>query len=162
MCWSTSKRSDLTENYAYTVSARRRKPLNLKRGILAAAAAVLILFLLLIMKAMVPTDWRIFTKSRIETLEHTFNMDLSDADPERYWIPAIAQDIHERFRFTVNDYQVFMDDCFSGEILKALEDADPSFAAYKCRPYPDSRYTLYIEFTGQYGRYLAELTSYTE
>ena len=148
------------ENGEYTVSDGGR-PRRRSAGILIAAALPLLL-ILAVLKAMVPTDWRIFTESRIETLEHTFNMDLSNADPERYWIPAIAQDIHERFRFTVDDYQVFMNDCFSGEILKAPEDADLSFASYKCRPYPDSRYTLYIEFTGQHGRYLAELTSYTE
>ena len=153
------------EDYSFTVPEETGNRLTKRHiGCMAAVFAAAILVILIPLKAMVPTDWRIFTKSRIETLESEYHMNLSQADPKRYWVPAIAQDTKDCFRFIVDDYSAFMENCFFGEIITAPEPeaANASYAEYECRAYSDGRLILFITFTKKDGRYEADLTSYTE
>ena len=133
------------ENYNFTVydeqdtrPPRQKSPTGCILAVFGAAA----LFVWLVMHALVPTDWRIFTKKRIEQLEAEYHMNLRDADPERYWIPSIAQDTRE--------------------IIQSDETPDGDSAVYKCLAYQDGSLFLRIEFTAEDGRYKADLVSYAE
>ena len=137
----------------------RQKP---PTGCILAVFGAAALFVWLVMHALVPTDWRIFTKKRIEQLEAEYHMNLRDADPERYWIPSIAQDTRDCFVFYVSDYHAFMEQCFFGKIIQSEETPDGYSAVYKCLAYQDGSLNLRIEFTAEDGRYKADLVSYTE
>ena len=112
------------------------------------------------LRAWVPKDWRIFSKSRLSALESEYNLDLSTVTPQRYWVTGGSPEIHDKFLFTVSDPADFMAHCFSGEIL--MEAQDTYNMQYKCRPYSDSRFAYRIEFEAQDGCWQALLTSYTE
>lgn len=134
-----------------------------KKGCLfAVAAAALILGFLLfdIYKTMVPTDYRIFTEERINTLERKYNMDLSGAEPERYWVPALAQDIRDRFRFRVDGYHEFMENNYFGTVVSCYKSDDLSYAEYICKPYDDNGYEFSVTFQKNGEKYDADLVGY--
>lgn len=138
-------------------------PENEKKGCLfAVAAAVLILGVLLfdIYKTMVPTDYRIFTEERINTLERKYNMELSGVEPERYWVPALAQDIQDRFRFRVDGYHKFMENNYFGTVISCYESDDLSYAEYICKPYDDNDLEFSVTFQKNGEKYDADLVSY--
>ena len=112
-------------------------------------------------KTLVPVNYIRFSADRIRELEQEYNMTLTDVDLKRYWVPSIAQDIYDRFNFSVSDYSDFMSQCYHGEIVKFAETDDKSSAEYKCKPYND-RFTFLIRFQQNGDRYDAELTSYYE
>lgn len=131
-----------------------------KGCLIAAASFVLLLFLLV--KPILPASYTRFTADRIESLEQEYHMDLSNVTPECYRDMKLAQDITDRFTFTVSDYADFMEHDFFGSIIMCSEAEDRSYAEYKCRPYDDSRFTFLIRFQQNGAQYDAELTSYTE
>lgn len=143
-----------------------------KKGCIFAVIAVLLIFgwiLFEVYKTMIPTDYWIFTEERIHALEQEYNMDLSSADLERYWVPALAQDnIEDRFCFSIRDEREFMENHYFGKIVASYESDDGSFAGYKCKPYVDSedrlkaRFIFLIEFQKNGEKYDADLTSYYE
>lgn len=147
------------------LDARRQFESRRKRkGCLIAAlciAGFLCMVFFVFCKALVPVDYRWFSKDRIRELEQEYNMTLTDADLERYWVPSIAQDIYDRFNFSVSDYSDFMEQCYHGEIVTFSETDDKSSARYKCKPYND-RFTFQIRFQKNGDHYDAELTSYYE
>lgn len=142
-----------------------RRPFEGKRkSCLIAAlfiAGFLCMALFMFYKTLVPVNESKFPAYRIRELEQEYNMTLTDADLERYWVPSIAQDIYDRFNFSVRDYSDFMERCYHGEIIKFAEMDDKSSASYKCKPY-SGRFTFQIRFQKNGDRYDAELTSYYE
>lgn len=138
---------------------------SVKKGriyIAAAAALIAAALCYAVYKALVPTEYRIFTENRVGALEREYNMDLSDAEPERYWVPALARDVHDRFRFGVKDRDDFMENNYFGEIVFGEVSDDNSYAEYKCKPYPGGEYlefTFIIKFRKERGGYRAELVS---
>lgn len=130
-------------------------------------AVVLVLFVIYY-KAMIPVEYRIFTQERIDKLEEEYNIDLSDAEPKRYWVVSIAQDACDCFAFCVDDYKDFMENCYFGEIISTNESDDKSYAEYKCKPYSEnedekkSEFVFFIKFEINGDKYDADLTSYYE
>lgn len=116
-------------------------------------------------KAMIPTEYIIFTENRMNELEREYNMDLRGAEPKRYWVPATAQDTYDRFSFAVEDHGEFMKDNFFGEIVRS--DEGDGYAEYKCKPCnnnddPENRFTFTISFRKDREKFDAELVSYFE
>lgn len=126
------------------------------------AAAVFAVMLLIIGSAVLPKRYTRFTAERIAALEQEYNISLDSAVPEQWRDMKGAQDITDRFHFTVSDYGDFMTHDFFGQILICSESEDKSNAEYKCRPYDDSRFTFVIHFHQNGSLYDAELTSYYE
>lgn len=118
-------------------------------------------------KAMIPTEYRVFTENRINSLEQEYNMELRDAELKRYWVSAMAQDIYDRFRFSVKDHSDFMENNYFGEIVCSDESDDKTYAEYKCKPCnsnddSENRFTFLIKFQKNGEKFDAELVSYYE
>ncbi len=119
-------------------------------------------------KIMIPVNETNFTPQRIAELEKEYHIDLSNAEPIRYWHVAMAQDTKDLFSFYTEDYREFMEQHYFGEIRIAPEDAQTAPVQYKCAPWPDSedrmeqRFRFVIKFVQQNEKYYAEIVSYYE
>lgn len=135
----------------------------MKRKIgLLIAAAVFAVMLLVPCCAVLPKRYTRFTAERIAALEQEYNISLDSAVPAAWRDMKAAQDITDRFTFTVSDYGELMAHDFFGRILKFFEAEDKSYAEYKCLPYDGSGFTFVIRFQQNGALYDAELTSYYE
>lgn len=139
-------------------------PRKRKKGclIVVAAAALIMGFLVFkVYKTMVPTDYWIFTEERINALEQEYNMDLSGAEPERYWVAILGPDHpRDRFCFRVGDYHEFMENHYFGTVVFCYESDDRSYAEYKCKPYYNDDLEFIITFEKNGERYDADLVSW--
>lgn len=142
---------------------RKKMKLNIPFVVIFITACALLFG---VYKAMIPTEYIIFTENRVNELEREYNMDLHGAELKRYWVPAMAQDTYDRFSFSVEDYSEFMENNFFGEIVRFDENND-GYAEYKCKPCsntddPENRFTFTICFRKNRENFDAELVSYYE
>lgn len=147
------------EKISESESPRKRK----KGCLIAVAAAALIMGFLLfeVYKTMIPIDYRIFTEERINALEQEYNMDLSGAEPERYWVAILGPDHpRDRFCFRVNDYHEFMENNYFGTVVFCYQSDDRAYAEYKCKPYYNDDLEFNITFEKNGEKYDADLVSW--
>lgn len=152
------------EEYLHEQPALLAKQKKRQKSCLIALLTGIVAFILLIVFVMprlyVRANWTSFTPERIQTLESLYNLDLSEAEPVRYYIPRAAPDTLDCFNFRVTDYAAFMETCFFGEIISSEESADKSYATYTCKPYPDLEQNLNIQFERDGEQYKARLIRY--
>lgn len=139
-------------------------PKKTRKGcLIAVAAAALIMGFLVfeVYKTMIPVDYRIFTEERINALEQEYNMDLSGAEPERYWVAILGPDHpRDRFCFHVDDYHEFMENSYFGTVVSCYESDDRAYAEYKCKPYYNDNLEFKITFEKNGERYDADPVSW--
>ncbi|MBE6875516.1 MAG: hypothetical protein E7496_02130 [Ruminococcus sp.] len=154
------------EEYQEELSAQKKR-----KGCLTAIIimiAILGLMLYGFRKIMIPVNETSFTPHRIAELEKEYHIDLSNAEPIRYWHVAVAQDTKDQFSFYTEDYRKFMEQHYFGEICIAPENVQTAPVQYKCAPWPDSedrleqRFRFVIKFEQQKEKYYAEIISYYE
>ena len=151
-----SAEESLHEHPALSAKQKKRQKSCLI-AFLTAIAAFVLLAVFVMPRIYIREEWKHFTPERIRTLESLYNLDLSSAEPVRYYIPRAAPDTYDCFNFRVEDYAAFMEQCFFGEIL-SFEHYDA--AVYTCRPYPDREEELSIRFEPDGAQYKAYLIRY--
>lgn len=160
------------DSYSFEIMENRKKKKK-KLIVLASLLLFIALFFFSCYRALIPVDYRIFTKNRINFLENKYMMELDDVKPERYWTVSIAQDHDANFNFSsVESYSDFMENSFRGEITSSLYigmvlddgtviDAMGEknlVAQYKCRA---GKIAFIIKFYEDGESYRAEVVSYS-
>ncbi len=130
--------------------------------IFAVSAAVLIILILyLVCRTFVPVNWTSFSSKRIKFIEDKYMISLDHAQPIRYKVVSIAQDMDSEFEFEVSDHREFIENDFHGSaIIDSYVSPDGDQATYKC--YIDGNKYFTLKFTGSSGRYHGRLVCYSD
>lgn len=153
--------TELSEEEKNDTAAKRKR----KKGCLTAlaiTAAVLFLLGYVTYKTAVPVSWKHFSDKRIAQIEEEYAISLDDTVPERYWVPAIAQDMKSCFNFYTDDYRAVMDS-FHGEGVTEPESYDVQPVTYKCHVGGNVFYTVTFKYSeSSKGSYKGTLVCYTD